>query len=123
MKLSLFRSALMAAGFTALFAIAASAQNEPMTGAYGEMSVKSKEARQVAALAVRQHSATHKRDKVTLVKILKAEQQVVAGLNYRLCMLVKTKRGVQRTVTAVVYQPIRGRKRLTDWETGGCREI
>jgi hypothetical protein len=80
-------------------------------------------ARDAAAVAIRKYSATHRRDRVTLVKILKAEQQVVAGMNYRLCMTVKNQRGLRRTVTAVVYETPNGFMRSTSWSTGGCKEL
>jgi hypothetical protein len=106
--------------FTLVFALAANAQTEPMTGAYGALSVTSRAAKDAAAVAIRKYSSTHKRDKLTLVKIVKAERQVVAGMNYRVCMIVKNRRGVRRNVTAVVYETPNGFMRSTDWRTGNC---
>ena len=123
MKSSLLRSAVMTAILSAVFVVAANAQTEPMTGGYSNISVTSAEATSAAAVAVKRHASLHTKDKVTLVRILKAEQQVVAGMNYRICMIVKNRRGVLRTVTAVVYQPLKGKKRSTDWQTGECKEI
>ncbi|MFL6373438.1 MAG: hypothetical protein ACJ73D_02110, partial [Pyrinomonadaceae bacterium] len=61
---------------------------------------------------------------VTLIKIDKAEHQVVSGTNYRICMDVRVgKHGPVHTVTAVVYEPIRKSMRLTNWEEGGCKEL
>ena len=122
MKISTFRSAVMVAVMVGVFALAAKAQVDPIAGGYSNISVRSKEARNTAAVAVKQHSA-NSRDKVSLVKVLKAEQQVVAGMNYRVCLLVKNRRGMRHTITAVVFRPLRGSKRLTSWEAGGCREI
>jgi hypothetical protein len=97
------------------------AQDEPIVGGYGDMSVKSAEALRNARFAV---SSRAKRtgQKIVFVKLLKAEQQVVAGLNYRLCMRVRLN-GRLRTVTAVVYKNLRNRKSLTNWKTGGCTDL
>lgn len=122
MKRKLFRSTLLVSLLFGAFALGAYAQDGQIVGGYGDISIKSREARSAASVAVTQHNRGI-RDKVTLVKILKAEQQVVAGMNYRVCLQIKTRRGVNRTITAVVYQPIRKKMRLTDWEAGGCREI
>lgn len=121
MKKNLFKLMVAAACLVIAFAVAAAAQdNEPFTGGYGKISVKSAEARKAAATAIAQHARSHPKDKVSLVKILKAEQQVVAGMNYRVCLSVMDRHGLRRTVTAVVYYPIRKKPKLTDWLRGGC---
>lgn len=103
--------------------IQAAAQGDQVVGGYGEVSVKDKAVRRAAAAAVRQHGKAEHHT-VTLVKINKAEQQVVAGMNYRLCMTVRHgRRGRAHTITAVVYQPIRKPMRLTNWEEGGCKDL
>ena len=120
--MTIFKTALVTATLIFAFAIAAAAQdNEPMAGGYAKLSTRSVAAKKAAAAAVTQHSASHPKDKVTLVKIVKAEQQVVAGMNYRVCMTVLDHRGIRRSITAVVYQPIRKKLRLTDWNTGACK--
>ena len=120
MKQRSFRLVLLVTFVFGGLCAATFAQDESITGAYGDLSVKSSEARVAAAIAIRQHA---KREKVTLVRIVKAEQQVVAGMNYRICMSVRGSNGRIRRVTAVVWQPIRKRKRLTNWSNGGCKEI
>lgn len=101
--------------------VAAQKEGE-IVGGYGEISVESKEARSAAAFAVRTRAArTHK--KITLVKILKAEQQVVAGLNYRICMDVHEGRRKPRTVTAVVYQNLKNKRSLSRWKNGACSDL
>jgi hypothetical protein len=103
--------------------IHAAAQGDQIAGGYGEAGVKDKAVRRAAAVAIRQQ-AKRERHSVTLIKINKAEQQVVAGMNYRLCMSVRRGRhGHVHTVTAVVYEPIRKSMRLTNWEEGGCKEM
>ena len=113
---SLFVLVFLMAGFAA-----ARAQAEPMAGGYSDIPNGSQEARSAAAVAIRKHNSIHRRDAVTLVKIQKAEQQVVAGMNYRVCMVVKNRRGVRRTVTAVVWQRPGKSMKATDWDTGSCK--
>jgi hypothetical protein len=121
MKLTIFRTLLVlafaVAGFTA-----AHAQTEPMAGGYSNISNGSREARSAAAVAIRKHNSIHRRDNVRLVKIQKAEEQVVAGMNYRVCMVVKNNRGVRRTVTALIWQRPGRAMKATDW-VAGCKEI
>jgi len=67
-----------------------------------------------AAFAVRER-ARQTRRRVTLVSIVSAESQVVAGTNYRLVMNVR-EAGEVGSVTAVVFQSLRRRMSLTSWE-------
>lgn len=58
---------------------------------------------------------------ITLVSIKRAETQLVAGINYRLCLKVKAE-GKTQTVTAVVNKALNDKYSLTSWETGGCKK-
>ena len=120
MKQRLVKIALISSFILAGLTVTAFAQPDQIVGGYGDASVKSKDIKQAAAVAIRAHS---KRDKVTLVRIVKAEQQVVSGMNYRVCLSVRGSNGHTRRVTAVVYEPIRKRMRLTNWSNGGCKEL
>ena len=72
------------------------------------------EARKVAEFAVRAQ-AKESGKPLQLVKILKAERQVVAGLNYRLEIEVAD--GSKRfKVRAVVWKKLDGSLALTSWE-------
>jgi hypothetical protein len=117
------RMAMLLALILGIFTIAASAQPEPVAGGYAKISTKSQEAKKAAAVAIRQHTASHPKEKLTLVKVVKAEQQVVAGMNYRVCLAVLDHRGIRKTITAVVYHPINKKERLTNWSTGGCTDL
>lgn len=98
------------------------AQDGQITGGYGDASVTDKDVKSAAVFAVKTRAArTHK--KLTLVSIQKAEMQVVAGLNYRICMRIKDARGRRSTVTAVVYKNLQNRKSLSRWKSGGCQEL
>ena len=100
-----------------------SAQAGPITGGYSNVAVDSKETKKFAKWAVKARAkSTHKQ--MTLVRILKAEQQVVRGLNHRLCMDVREGKHKARRVTAVVWEDINNRPlKLTDWKIGGCQDL
>ena len=107
-------------GFAAASSVAA--QTDQIVGGYGDLSVKSKDARQAADLAVRTRSSKTGKT-ITLVKIIKAEQQVVAGLNYRICMSVREGHHKAYTVTAVVYQNLKNKRSLSKWKRGECTDL
>lgn len=97
-------------------AISVSAQDdEPIVGGYS--SADTDDARVVAAakFAVGSRAKTTKRKNLKLDSIEKAEMQVVAGLNYRLCMNVGDG-GKAQTVNAVVYQNLKQKYSLTSWD-------
>lgn len=97
-----------------------SAQN--ITGGYGDASVMDKDVRRAANFAVLTRSSNTGRA-LKLVRIVKAEVQVVAGLNYRICMTIREGRKRAKTVTAVVYKDLRNRRSLSRWKAGGCSEL
>jgi hypothetical protein len=98
------------------------AQTDQMVGGYGDLSAKSKEARRAADVAVKARSAKTGKT-ITLVRITKAEQQVVAGLNYRICMTVREGGHKAYTVTAVVYQNLKNKRTLSNWKKGACTDL
>ncbi len=95
---------------------------EPVVGGYGDTSIRDRDVRKAANFAVKQRSA-NVRGNFTLISIRKAEVQVVAGLNYRICMRVRDGRGRISTVTTVVYKNLKKRMSLTRWKAGGCSEL
>ncbi len=88
-----------------------------MAGAYGDTSASSKEVKRAAKFAVDQRTLKTG-SKVKLIKIVKAEQQVVAGMNYRIVLRAADKYGRRSTATAVVYQNLKNKLSLTSWKTG-----
>ncbi|HMT07439.1 MAG TPA: cystatin domain-containing protein [Pyrinomonadaceae bacterium] len=110
---------LFLGGFAADSRVAA---QDDVAGGYADASVRDKDVRKAANFAVKQRSKIVRPD-YTLVSIRKAELQVVAGLNYRICMRVRDERGRLSTVTAVVYKNLRNKLSLSRWRSGGCREI
>lgn len=102
--------------------VAVRAQADQVVGGYSSVSARSGDAKRAADLAVRTRSSKTGK-KITLVKIVKAEQQVVAGMNYRVCLLVREGRHKPYTATAVVYQNLKNRRSLTRWKKGECTEL
>jgi len=92
-----------------------------ITGGYGDTSVADKDVKSAAAFAVKTRTRQSGKS-VALVKVVKAEVQVVAGLNYRICMKVR-QGGKTQTVTAVVYKDLSNRRQLSRWKSGGCTEL
>ena len=117
MKKHIVLSSFLFLVFLGVSASRSSAQE--ITGGYGPIPIKSRMVNNIAYFAV---NTKNKRSakKVTLAKVLEAESQVVAGMNYKICMRVRDRRGRVSTVTAIVYRDLRGRQSLTSWELGSC---
>jgi hypothetical protein len=92
------------------------AQQDQIAGGYAETSNNDAEALAAARFAVRKE-AQKLHTRVSLRSIKRAEVQVVAGLNYRLCMTVRIKREIQE-VTTVVYKNLKQTYSLTSWAAG-----
>jgi hypothetical protein len=90
------------------------AQQVPIVGGYAETSSTNAEVVAAARFAVR---AERRKEHtyITLLSIERAEQQVVAGMNYRLRLKVKVHNQTQ-DVTTVVYKNLRQRYSLTSWD-------
>lgn len=108
--------------FTAACPITGLAQQSRL-GGYATASVTNKEVVAAAAFAIKaqQNAMQEKMDKdppkLELVTIMKAEQQVVAGMNYRLKLNVKLN-GNERTAEAIVWWQAWRKPdpyRLTSW--------
>ena len=108
--------------FTAACPIAGQAQ-ESRTGGYATASVTNKMEVAAASFAIKaqQNAMQKKRDmespKLELITILQAEQQVVAGMNYRLTLKVKLNGKEKRAETIVWWQAWRkpDSYQLTSW--------
>jgi len=102
------------------------AQNGQITGGYGKASVKDKEVVKAAKFAILSRNKTE-RSIITLLSIKKAQVQVVAGLNYELCLRVSVAKGDKKAtkqfVKAVVYRNLKNKYSLTSWgisKKSGC---
>jgi ABC-type Na+ efflux pump permease subunit len=98
----------------------AGAQEKPIVGRYAETSNTDPEAVAAARFAIKTQGRK-KHARISLVAITRAEAQVVAGFNYRLCVRVKIK-GKTRDVTVVVYKTLKQKYSLISWVAGGCKE-
>lgn len=58
--------------------------------------------------------------RLTFKSILQAQTQVVAGLNYKVCLKVK-EQGKVKTAEAVIYKNLQNAYELTSWEWKECK--
>lgn len=96
------------------------AQQPPIVGGYADTSNSDPEAVAAARFAIKTEKQKLHAG-MSLLAIKHAEVQVVAGLNYRLCMRVKIK-GKTRNVTVVVYKNLKQKYSLTSWVADGCKK-
>lgn len=109
---------------TALLLIFASTSFAQKVGGYKEISKSDAGARSAAVFAVGAQAAKTS-STVELVSVLNAESQVVAGMNYRLCLKVTTsgaagEADVTATAKVVVYRDLKGSYKLTSWTEEEC---
>lgn len=119
MKIKFSFFAASVALFIILSAVSTSfAQTDQITGGYGETDVKDKDVITAAKFAVKKGS-TKEKATISLVTIQKAKVQVVAGLNYEVCLEVNVKKSgkksVKRFVKAIVYKNLKNVYSLTSW--------
>ncbi len=93
-------------------------------GGYKEIPKSDAGAAAAAAFAV-SAQAEKNTATISLVSVQKAESQVVAGRNYRLCLKVTTSgekntADVTITVQVVVYQNLKQEYTLTSWKEDDC---
>jgi len=96
------------------------------TGGYREVAKDDAEVAAAAEFAVTEQS---KKQEMTykLVSVEHAEQQVVAGINYRLCLKVGHRKEGEdedtiETVRVVVYRNLQKAYSLTSWTQENCGE-
>lgn len=91
-----------------------------ITGGYGDVSKTDTEVRKAAAFAVKTRSRQSRKN-LRLIDIEKAQVQVVAGLNYDLCMRLRDGKRYFHA-RAVVYKDLKNRYSLTSWKRSVCTE-
>jgi hypothetical protein len=110
---------LILAVMSVIFGGAAAAQAQIKTGGYKEISKTDAGAVAAADFAVAAQS-----DKTghafELLDLVKAERQVVAGSNYKLCMQVSADGDEAFYVLAVVYVDLKKNSKLTSWADSDC---
>lgn len=96
----------------------------PVAGGYGNADTTNAEVVAAAKFAVKAQTKKQ-RAKITFVSVNQAEQQVVAGRNYRLCLKVDViekgkKSKTSKTVQAIVFQNLKQKLSLTSWTETDC---
>jgi hypothetical protein len=90
------------------------------TGGYKEISSDDAGAEAAANFAVEERGRKQETS-FTLVSIERAESQVVAGINYRLCLKVSAEGADEpQDVRTVVYRNLSKQYSLTSWEEADC---
>ena len=121
MNKRLFSIALLLGVFMTLAVASASAQK---VGGYKEVSASDASVQAAAEYAVSAQAEKSEKE-ISLVDVIKAERQVVAGSNYRMCLKV-TSQGevgeadVTHFVNVVVYVDLKGNRKLSSWAASDC---
>jgi hypothetical protein len=92
-----------------------------MTGNYRAAAKDDAQIVRAANYAVEARNKAQKGALLKFVAVERAEKQVVAGTNYRLCLTVKTG-GANEQATAVIYQNLQNKYELTSWKSGNCTD-
>lgn len=114
--------AVTVAVLSVMFGCAAAVQAQVKTGGY--KSVENDDAGAVAAAGFAVKAQSQKiGETVQLIAVQKAERQIVAGSNYRLCLEV-TPTGDETAdsvfALVVVYVDLKNNYKLTSWTDFGC---
>ena len=86
----------------------------PIMGGFSRVSVNDKDVIATAEFAVRTQQQLMKPSKISLVKIERARQQLVAGMNYFVDLKVNVD-GDTKRARAVVWHKLDGEHELTSW--------
>lgn len=88
-------------------------------GAYSNISVHDAEAESAALFAINMQKRRYG-EKLQLGEVVRAERQVVAGLNYRLCLSTRLN-GEDRQAVAVVFHNLQKQYSLSIWDWENCK--
>jgi hypothetical protein len=125
MRNFLLAAALLAAVGAGVGSTAAGAgQKVPMVGGYKAAKTDAPEVTSAAAFAVAAQGRKEKHT-IKLISVESAEQQVVGGMNYRLCLKVETEDtdnnvDVTETVKVVVFKSLQKAYTLRSWQVEDC---
>ena len=97
-----------------------------IVGGFSEVDTADKSVVAAANFAVKAQAKKQKM-KIKLVAVSYATRQVVAGMNYQVCLNVETtdrkaKTAVPQSVQALVYQNFKGKYKLTSWAIAACTD-
>ena len=88
-------------------------------GGYRETSKTDETVVAAANFAVASHNEKLKGASLELTSIERAERQIVAGSNYRICLALKSNERLQQA-TAIVYLNLQNKFSLSNWANGNC---
>lgn len=88
-------------------------------GAYTQIGVNDAETEAAALYAVKMQQRRYG-EQLQFSNVIKAERQVVSGLNYRLCLNTRFE-GRERHATAVVFHNLQKQYSLSIWEWEDCQ--
>jgi hypothetical protein len=111
------RQLLAAATAFAAFCLAPTICQAQTAGGYSEISKTDKAVVAAANFAVETQS--RKGAPLKLVSIERAKRQIVAGSNYRMCLVVR-QANKRREAVAVIYRNLQNQFKLTSWTPGKC---
>ncbi len=95
------------------------AQDDIIVGGFGKASTSDEQIIKAANFAVLSQNQKDKNSVFKLVSILKADQQVVAGMNYRMCLSLSSA-GKAQQASATVYRNLKNQLSLSAWKVGTC---
>lgn len=109
-------------GLCLAFCCAGLAEAQIRTGGYKEIAKDNPDVEAAANYAI-ETEGQKQQASYTLVSIEQAESQVVAGVNYRLCLKVSTEAdGDPKEVQTVVFRNLKKEYSLSSWEEKECVE-
>lgn len=113
--------------FCVVFGCAVSVFGQIKAGGYKTASISDAGVKAAADFAIATKAAEFDQD-LTLDSILKAETQVVAGTNYRLCLQITAPSDTEGddditiNIKTVIYRNLKGKYKMTSWEDEDCAE-
>lgn len=101
-------------------------QRPPMVGGYKKVAADAPEVAAAAAFAVGEQGRKQE-STIKLISVERAERQVVAGSNFRMCMKVEIEDKernviIIQEVKAVVFRNLKNIQALRSWEEADCSE-
>lgn len=111
--------AVALAALTVIIGAASATSAQIKTGGYKEVPASDAGAVAAAEFAISAQSEKTKMQ-FELGEIVKAERQVVAGTNYRMCMQVSADGDEAFFVQVVVYLDLKKNYKLTSWADSDC---
>lgn len=85
----------------------------PLVGGYRVAQSTDPGVTTAAAFAVTTQSVTEKRE-LSLIRIVSAETQIVAGVNFKMSLAVRVE-GREKTADVTVWQKLNGTYQVTNW--------